>query len=277
MSVQAISWALSVRVGSPSAKCVLLALANYANERGLCWPSQERLAVETDQSVDSVQRRLADLEKSSIIRRLQRGRKYGKRATTLYALCMLDCEAFDDTPSPDANETTPQIAASSPTTPQNKPFDAALLRDKPKEPSITAAALGQPGKISAPLISAEALKLAHELSRIQGIGENDPRIIGAPYQVQQWLTKGWHPDLIRQAVEIVMARGKGAPQSLRYFEKIIGALHAERQRSLGAATIDGGDANGKHPKGRESSSTKNGKPQSFAGYALQLAKSAAET
>jgi hypothetical protein len=40
MSVQAITWALSVKAGSPGAKAVLLALANYANEFGLCWPSQ---------------------------------------------------------------------------------------------------------------------------------------------------------------------------------------------------------------------------------------------
>lgn len=50
MSVQAITLALSVPAGSPSAKCVLLALANYANERGQCWPSQKRLAA--NRSID---------------------------------------------------------------------------------------------------------------------------------------------------------------------------------------------------------------------------------
>lgn len=69
MSVQAIAWALSVSTGTPSAKCVLLALANYADEHGVCWPSQERIARETEQSIKSIQRRIADLEAAGLLAR----------------------------------------------------------------------------------------------------------------------------------------------------------------------------------------------------------------
>ena len=83
MSVQAITWALSVQTGSPSAKCVLVAIANYADERGICWPSQELLAFQTDQSVDSIQRRLKELEKMGLLQRRIR-----QRASCVYYLLM---------------------------------------------------------------------------------------------------------------------------------------------------------------------------------------------
>jgi pyocin large subunit-like protein len=51
MSVDALSWAKKQRAGSPAAKCVLMILADYADEHGVCWPSQETLARESEQSV----------------------------------------------------------------------------------------------------------------------------------------------------------------------------------------------------------------------------------
>ncbi len=52
-----------------------MALANYAGERGECYPSQERLAAQTEQSVDTVQRRLRDLVKAGLIFRPTQNRK----------------------------------------------------------------------------------------------------------------------------------------------------------------------------------------------------------
>jgi hypothetical protein len=88
MSVQAITWAISVSTGKVGKKCLLITLANYADERGQCWPSQERLARDTDQSVDTVQRRLAELEKDGLITRQRRSRVTGQRASDLYTLRM---------------------------------------------------------------------------------------------------------------------------------------------------------------------------------------------
>jgi pyocin large subunit-like protein len=83
MSVQAISWALSVETGSPSAKLVLITIANYADEHGICWPSQELIARQTEQSIDSVQRRIRDLEKSGFL-----SHKMRRRRSHLYQLLM---------------------------------------------------------------------------------------------------------------------------------------------------------------------------------------------
>lgn len=90
MSFQAATWALAQRVGSPSAKCVLLALANYADEYGECWPSQARLAEDTDQSVDSVQRRLRDLAEMGLIYRRRQTKKTGWRGSDAIVLLIDD-------------------------------------------------------------------------------------------------------------------------------------------------------------------------------------------
>lgn len=78
MSVHAISWALKTRTGSPATKAVLLALANYADERGCCWPTQVRIAEETELSVRTVMRALVDLEAHGLIDREERERREDK-------------------------------------------------------------------------------------------------------------------------------------------------------------------------------------------------------
>lgn len=91
MSVEAIAWALSVRTGNPSAKFVLVALANYADQTGICWPSQKLLAEQTEQSVDTVQRRLSELVEVGLVARSRRQTKrgLGGRASDIYQLLML--------------------------------------------------------------------------------------------------------------------------------------------------------------------------------------------
>lgn len=65
-----MTWAISQKTGSPSAKTVLWSIANYANERWVCWPGQTLIVQESEQSHDSVQRRLTDLEALGLIRRI---------------------------------------------------------------------------------------------------------------------------------------------------------------------------------------------------------------
>lgn len=90
MSVQAVTWALAQKTGSPSGKAVLLALANYAGAAGESFPRQERLADETEQSVDSVQRRLKELVGAGLIWRTGRYSKNengGRRSNEYIVLC----------------------------------------------------------------------------------------------------------------------------------------------------------------------------------------------
>ena len=99
MSVEAITWALVQSAGSPSAKCVLLCLANYADEHGRCWPKQGTIARQTEQSVDSVQRRLKELEKQDppLLKRERRQKKRGGWAADLFVLQIVAAAEADGT------------------------------------------------------------------------------------------------------------------------------------------------------------------------------------
>jgi hypothetical protein len=55
MSWQATAWAAEQACGGPTGKLLLYAIANYADERGECWPSDARLAADTELSTRSIQ------------------------------------------------------------------------------------------------------------------------------------------------------------------------------------------------------------------------------
>ncbi|KRP85218.1 hypothetical protein AOQ73_39105 [Bradyrhizobium pachyrhizi] len=88
MSWQATAWAIKQKTGSARRKAVLLALANYADANGVCWPSQERLARDTEQSVDSVQRHSNALEELKLIKREAMPKRRGHYAGYRYSLAI---------------------------------------------------------------------------------------------------------------------------------------------------------------------------------------------
>ena len=95
MSFQATAWAREQRTGSPSAKSVLMALASYTGEFGECRPSNRTIAHDTEQSVDSVRRRLAELTRKGLIRRFERVRQNGARTSNeIVLLCDEKAKAF---------------------------------------------------------------------------------------------------------------------------------------------------------------------------------------
>ncbi len=66
MSVQAISWAFSRNV-DPGPKLLLLALANYSNDEGRCFPAKARLAKDCNLSERSVRNYLVVLEQQGLV------------------------------------------------------------------------------------------------------------------------------------------------------------------------------------------------------------------
>jgi hypothetical protein len=262
-------WAKTAKAGKPAAKCVLLLLADYADEHGVCFPSQERIAEESGQSVDSVQRHLKKLESIPLIKRRRRGLRNGRRAVTLYKLLIPTATETAHAPAAlsASNGTTPQSA-----TPQIPPNDTATVRQEPLiEPPYAAADARE--KPSKPLISTEAFALSAELIGLQRLDHQDPRCIEAECTAQMWLTKGWSADVILQTVRKVMARLAKAPRTLRYFEEAIAEAHAERDRALPVASKDSFSigsptkrfANGTHQNGG-----------GFAHLQLEFARRAAE-
>ena len=61
MSIKVSDWAWTVDGLDAGAKLVLLALADHADDTGLCWPSLERLAERTGRNRSTVQRSLRAL------------------------------------------------------------------------------------------------------------------------------------------------------------------------------------------------------------------------
>jgi hypothetical protein len=69
MSIQAMAWAKRQKCGNPSMKAVLLAIADYADENGKAWPSQTRLAEDTELDKRTIRRALLSLEDKGYLRR----------------------------------------------------------------------------------------------------------------------------------------------------------------------------------------------------------------
>ena len=85
MSVRASTWAWSLEEIMGSEALVLLALADQANDEGLCWPSQEKLAPKARQSVSTLRRSLRSLEKMGLLTTITRSSTRGRRSN-LYLL-----------------------------------------------------------------------------------------------------------------------------------------------------------------------------------------------
>jgi len=86
MSFQAMAWAIKQEVGNTTAKFVLLMVANYADEQGRAWPSQERLAEGIEGSRHTVMRALEVLEEGGFMTRERRHRADGSRAADVLRL-----------------------------------------------------------------------------------------------------------------------------------------------------------------------------------------------
>jgi hypothetical protein len=87
LSVHALSWAFGCPVKNPSEKLVLLALANYADSTGLCWPKVKTLCVDTSLSERTVRTALRRLDGDFIGVEKRRG-KTGQQASSVYRLSL---------------------------------------------------------------------------------------------------------------------------------------------------------------------------------------------
>lgn len=121
MSWEAFKWARSVETGSASAKSILLALAHYADRKGHCFPSQERIADDTEMSVDTVQRRSRVLENKGIINRIKRKRSGGRWSYGYELNLGREFSKSDSRPASSGPQINDEAATSGPATPQPLP------------------------------------------------------------------------------------------------------------------------------------------------------------
>lgn len=88
MSIAAMTWAWGLEELPPSETLVLLALADQANDQGLCWPSQETIASKARCSLRSVKRAVNSLRNAGLLEVEHRGREgFSKgRKSNIYRL-----------------------------------------------------------------------------------------------------------------------------------------------------------------------------------------------
>lgn len=102
MSYQAINWAYDAAV-SGTAKSVLVALANFADEEGSCFPSQTRISHMTGTSERTVRRAITHLEAVGLLSKTTRYGGVDGRKSNRYML-HLDVVELDD---PEVDEVAP--------------------------------------------------------------------------------------------------------------------------------------------------------------------------
>lgn len=90
MSIAAIKWAKGQRPRNATCRAVLMAVAEYANEDGLGWPSQKTLADDMLLSDRTIRTALAALEADGFIIRLSRRNPDGTRGVDRIQLCLTD-------------------------------------------------------------------------------------------------------------------------------------------------------------------------------------------
>lgn len=109
-----------------------------------------------------------------------------------------------------------------------------------KRPDSTETDIDDDGDVRASLVSPEALKLADDLMVIAGHSLDfvPPGWCGAGMRVQTWMSRGWHPEIIRAAVKSAATRKRGKPAySVDYFENAIAEEVARQAAPLPTVEI----------------------------------------
>lgn len=87
MSVRASAWAWEQKIPS-TAKFVLVALADNADDDGVCWPGQKFVADKTSFGRQTVNKTIAALENLKLIAVVRRFDALGRPRASIYRLCM---------------------------------------------------------------------------------------------------------------------------------------------------------------------------------------------
>ncbi|WP_052384913.1 DnaT-like ssDNA-binding domain-containing protein [Cobetia amphilecti] len=93
MSLQAMAWAREAMPSLPVAikagpRLLLMLMADYANEQGVCWPSIRRLSAEMACSMRTVQRSIEALVEQELMEVVPRQTKTGRQTSNFYRLAM---------------------------------------------------------------------------------------------------------------------------------------------------------------------------------------------
>ncbi len=88
MSVFASAWAWERKLPTATQKLILLACADAADDNGVFWLRQKRIATKCGTCAKTVQRTLRDFERSGLLTKSERFREDGGRSSNKYTLLL---------------------------------------------------------------------------------------------------------------------------------------------------------------------------------------------
>lgn len=136
MSIAAMNWAWGQKL-KPTPKLILMALADAANECGICWPSVSTLADKCCVSMRTVRRVMRNLIERRLLLAEQRYRRDGSCSSNRY---LLQLEGGDRlSPAPVASDTTPGQGCEGPRDAGVIPGTTSRTVKEPQLPRETAA------------------------------------------------------------------------------------------------------------------------------------------
>lgn len=136
MAFEYIAWAVSQKVGKPVAKAVLIAMCNYADEEGFCYPSIQKIQDITENGERAIRTAIEFLEQQGFIKRLERRRRkdgtlsvYEYQVLTTGTRChRQDMPLAGDAASPPARDAAHNLSLSKPI--KNNPTDCKKPPEK---------------------------------------------------------------------------------------------------------------------------------------------------
>jgi len=148
-----MTWAFDTPCPTPSAKLVLLKLADHANDEGECWPSQGHIASDcglTRQTVNEQIRKLVDL---GLIKRENRFNGTGQQTNRYFLQCRDNRHPLSDLPTGVSAQATPPVGSAD-TEPSEEPTEedtkaVALVLAPAREPARKEHANGKRTRIAA--------------------------------------------------------------------------------------------------------------------------------
>ena len=141
MSIKVMAWAWGQNI-KPTTKIVLLALADHADDDGICWPGLKSIAAKCGLHRVSIQRHIAELVDSGMLKKEFRTAENGRQTSNLY-VCQIR-GGSNTLPSPASlclqeNFVTPEddtTVTPEGNTSDTPPITTVLPLESPLEPSI---------------------------------------------------------------------------------------------------------------------------------------------
>ncbi|MGM0512967.1 MAG: helix-turn-helix domain-containing protein [Pseudomonadota bacterium] len=144
MSMNLMAQAMSIKVGNPLRKLVLIKLADNANDQGECWPSVPYIAEQCEVSERSVQNHIQQLVKDGFVRVEIRKAENGLNRSNIYHITLkrggANAAPYGEFPAPPgANAAPVDGAGAAPRTshslePVIEPIDTGSADADPQEP-----------------------------------------------------------------------------------------------------------------------------------------------